>query len=151
MPAARRAVVRLAVHSDRAAIVDLGRRFHIESAMPLPFCADHAAQVAAQCIAGADRLALLAELDGVPSGLLLAGLTCAPFSPLPISQELAWWLAPSVRGRAGLRMLAAYEAWARSKDCAAIGLAGLSDPRVERFYRARGFVPFERHFLKVLT
>ena len=143
--------IRPARASERLQIVDLGRSFHESTDLDLPFCPSHAALTVAAYTAAPDKLALVAvNEDARVVGALLAAVGPSPISPVLISQELAWWVAPDFRGRSPLRMLDAYEEWADSLGCAALGLAALGDPRLARLYRARGFLPVENHFLKVL-
>lgn len=64
-----------------------------------------------------------------------------------IAQELFWWS----EGREGLRLLGAFEEWARV-NCHSVRMITLEavDPdRTERIYKRRGYQPLERGFIKV--
>lgn len=64
-----------------------------------------------------------------------------------IAQELFWWS----EGREGLRLLAAFEDWARERchSIRMITLEAVEPDRTARIYERRGFVPLERGFIKV--
>jgi hypothetical protein len=57
---------------------------------------------------------------------------------------------PAARGRASLKMIDAYEAWAALQGCVAAGMTSLATNDVSALYRRRGFQPVETLFLKPL-
>lgn len=61
--------------------------------------------------------------------------------------ELFWWS----EGREGLRLLAAFEEWAASRDAMVrmTALEAVSPDRVGRLLERRGYQPLERSFIKV--
>lgn len=145
-----RSVIRTAKPEDRFGVVSMCREFHKVSGIPFEFNAAHASRAAQEYIEGQDRLCLVLEVDGALCGVLAASITVSPLAPVRLAQELVFWVHPSQRGRFPLRMLQAYEAWARTEGCAAAGLSGLNDVRVSHFFERAGFGLSENKFLKIL-
>lgn len=93
----------------------------------------------------------LVIVAGQPAqGVLMAMPFDHPFGAGKWAKETVWYIAPEARGRAALRMLEAYEAWAREHGCAAIGMASLATNDVSKIYERRGYAPAETHFVKAL-
>lgn len=145
-----KSVIRAAKPGDRFAVVSMCREFHKVSGIPFEFNAAHASRTAQEYIEGPDRLCLVLEVDGALVGVLAASITISPLAPVRLAQELVFWVHPHHRGRSPMRMLQAYEAWARSEGCVAAGLSGLNDVRVSRFFECAGFGLSEHKFLKLL-
>lgn len=143
-------IVRPALPSERFKVLALCRDFHAASGIPFEFDAAHASRAAQDHIEDPRKLCLILEAQGTLRGVLAASAAISPLAPVRIAQELVFWVDPAHRGRAPRRMLAAYEEWARSEGCAAIGLSGLNDPRVARFFSAAGFALSENKFLKIV-
>jgi hypothetical protein len=140
--------VREAKSADRAAIVRMARAFHEASGLPLPFDPVYAAMVTQAYIADSNKLCLVLD-EGGPAGVLAASVYRHPLAPVLAADELIWWIEPEHRGRAALEMLSTYEAWARSKGCAVIGMATPpGDERAAVIYRRRGFAAAGSHFIK---
>lgn len=143
--------LRLAAPPDRMAVVRLLRDAHAAAGLPFSFSASHALALIDRHIADDARLALVVAPADRPVGVLMASTQPHPFAPIIYAAETVWWIAPDYRGRAGIAMLQAYEAWARGKGCAFCGMAALSTaPRAETLYRRLGYAPAETHFLKPL-
>lgn len=64
------------------------------------------------------------------------------------ASEMFWWS----EGREGLRLLSAFEDWARERcqSVTMITLEAVNPERMAGFYQRRGFNPVERSFMKVL-
>lgn len=141
-------VLRPARPDERFAVVALARDFHKVSGVPFEFCPAHFSRVVQDHIECPRKFCLLLDVDG-PRGVLMASAAMSQISPVKVAQELIFWVDPAHRGRAPLKMVAAYEVWARLEGCAAAGLSGLNDARVSRFFGAAGFALAENKFLKV--
>jgi GNAT superfamily N-acetyltransferase len=143
-------MIRKAVLADRPAIVRMARDFHAAANMPMAFDPAYAASVASIYIADDDKLCLVLDHDG-PAGVLAAHAYLHPLAPVLAADELMWWVAPKHRGLAAMRMLSAYEDWARSRGCVLIGIATPpSDERAVALYRRRGFSAAGAHFSKTI-
>lgn len=115
---------------------------------PFQFSMRHAVAVADEHLSRPDRLALV--VDG---GVLLAAAQQHPFADVRYAMETVWWVDPEVRGGStALRMLRAYEDWAREQGCAFIQMAALATfPRAGMIYERCGYKPTETHYMKELA
>jgi GNAT superfamily N-acetyltransferase len=96
-------------------------------------------------------LCLVHEVEGTAQGLLMAVAAEHPYCEVWLARETLWWIEPLYRGLAAVKMLDAYEEWARGQGCEFVGMAGMgSDPEVAKLYRRRGYNVAEVHFLKAL-
>lgn len=143
-------IVRPARPDERFAVLALCRDFHAASGIPFDFDPAHASRAAQDHIECPHKLCLILEAQGALRGVLAASVAISPLAPVRIAQELVFWVDPAHRGRAPLKMICAYEEWARAEGCAAAGLSGLNDPRVARFFGAAGFALSENKFLKMV-
>lgn len=71
-----------------------------------------------------------------------------------IAQEMFWWVDPEARGLgAGRKLLETIEAWAKEQGAQKLTMVALDDvdgERVAGMYKAAGYRPLERNFVKVL-
>lgn len=120
-----------------------------------------ASQYASHIVENPDAMFdLLAKLidaeDGVvfvsgedrPQGMIGAHLFRHPISGEIMASELFWWVEPEHRG-AGLPLLRALEAWARSRGAAKLQMIA-PDDRTGRVYGALGYAKLETTFQKAL-
>ena len=136
--------------TDRAAVLALLRAFHGEARMPFePDVAYGLALIEAHRRPGA--LCLVLAVDGTARGILMAQAIAHPFGDWLVAKETIWFVDPDHRGRGALKMLDAYEAWARETGCRAIGMASLAGQKnTDALYLRRGYAPAETHYLKEL-
>lgn len=138
--------VRHATPEDRLVVIRLLKDSHAAAGFTFPFSAPHADLLFRQHL---ERGLVLVAGD-LAQGVLMAMTFDHPFGAGKWAKETVWYIAPEARGRAALRMLDAYEAWAREQGCVAIGMASLATNDVSRIYERRGYAPAETHFLKAL-
>lgn len=139
-------MVRRATEADRLAVVRLLKESHAAAAQDWPFRAAYAERQVRGHMA--DGLVLVI---GEPAqGVLMAQVWDHPFGAGRWARETVWYIAPAARGRSALRMLDAYEAWARERGCSRIHMASLASNDVSSLYERRGYAPAETHFLKAL-
>jgi len=142
--------VRRAAPADRIALVRMARDFLAASGLGLPFDPAWVERSAYAHIAGGDRVALVLEAGGRARGMLAGAVAQSPLAPVTVAEEIAWWIDPEARSLAAARaMLAAFEAWARDRGAAVIGLATL-DGRAGPLYRRAGYAPAEARWMKAL-
>lgn len=93
-------------------------------------------------------LALVLDLDGL-HGALLGSVRQYPLGPTVSAHEDVFWIDPDHRGLWAVKMIAAFEAWAKARGASIIGL---SCPlgTVERLYTRLGYRPAETTFAKGL-
>ena len=138
--------VRRADEADRLRVIALLRDSHASAGFSFPFSAPHA-----DALFRAHMERGLILVCGRPAqGLLMAATFDHPFGAGKWAKETVWYVAPEARGRSALRMLDAYEAWARGQGCVTVGMASLATNDVSRIYERRGYAPAETHFLKSL-
>lgn len=143
-------MIRAASPSDRVAVIRLLGEFHAAAGCSFPFDPARADQQLRRHMAP-DSCALLHEGGiGHVDGLILATAFEHPFGAGRMAKETFWFVSPDARGRAGMELLAAYEAWALAQGCTSIGMTALAGNDVSAIYRRRGYVPAESHFVKVL-
>jgi len=141
-------LVRNAEPEDRFTVVSLLRDSHAAAGFTFPF---EAARAEALFKAHVDLPTACCLVAGSPAkGVLMASAFDHPFGAGKMAKETVWFIAPGARGRSAIAMLSAYEAWARSVGCAAIGMASLAGNDVSRLYERHGYRAVETHFLKTL-
>ena len=98
-----------------------------------------------------NMLCLVLDQDDAAQGVLMAVASEHPFGPVRLATETVWWIEPEYRGLSAVRMLVAFEDWAREQDCHYSGMAGMgASPAVAHLYQRRGYRQAEVHFLKAL-
>lgn len=102
------------------------------------------------CIQENQRLVLVYEdSKGHPIGLLIAVATNHPFLGILIANEILWWVRPDHRSRQSHLLIEAYEYWAVEKmKCDIVCVTSTDDPRLESFYKRRGYTVKEHTFYK---
>ncbi|NSZ73259.1 GNAT family N-acetyltransferase [Agrobacterium tumefaciens] len=140
--------VRFATASDRDRVVTLLRESHAAAGFTFPFQAAYADQLFQQHMASQKACVLVA---GNPArGVLMAVAFEHPFGAGRIAKETVWFVTPEARGRGAIKMLDAYEVWARSLGCVSAGMASLATNDVSSLYERRGYSAVETHFMKPL-
>ena len=142
--------VRHAAPEDSLSVIRLLRESHEAAGFTFPFQAAYAAALFDGHMNHAHACALVLEHEGQVQGLLMASWFEHPFGAGRYAKETVWYVAPVARGRGAIKMLDAYEAWAREQGCVSVGMASLATNDVSRLYKRRGYAPVETHFLKVL-
>lgn len=93
--------------------------------------------------------AFVAVEDGAVEGVLIFSLYRPWFAPrTAFASEMAWWVNPKHRGTAGLRLLTAFEQWARANDAQPTlsELVGISE--VDSILSRRNYRLTERAYVK---
>lgn len=140
--------VRFATAKDRDRVVALLRESHEAAGFTFPFQAAYADQLFQQHLKS-DKASVL--VVGQPAqGVLMAVAFEHPFGAGRIAKETVWFVSPEARGRGSIKMLDAYEAWARSVGCVSVGMASLATNDVSSLYERRGYSAVETHFMKPL-
>lgn len=95
-----------------------------------------------------DTLALVLDLAGL-HGALLGSVRQYPLGPTMTAHEDVFWIDPDHRGIWAVKMIRAFEAWAKGRGASVIGL---SCPlgTVEPLYTRLGYDPAEMTFAKGL-
>ena len=133
--------------------VDMGLRFFAESGFSAETDIDAASleSTMRQPVESADGALLVADADGVLIGMAGALAYAHYFNARSkAAQELFWWVDPAKRGgTAGVRLLQALEAWAKSVGCGTMTMICLPiDSPAERVYQRVGYRASERSYIK---
>lgn len=139
-------MVRHATPADRPRVIALLREFHAAAGCSYPFDPARAAMLFASHMM--DGACVLVTDD--MSGILMAAAADHPFGMGKIASETFWFVSHAARGRAGLYLLDAYEAWAREQGCVSVGMTALAANDVSAIYRRRGYAAVETHYMKAL-
>lgn len=134
-------MIREATLEDIPRILDIGRRFC--SLAGQQFNEPVLAQSLAEMIT-ADSSVILVSDGGVIAGIAYPYY----FSGELVAQELFWWADSG-----GLKLLQAFEEWARNagaKRVLMICLESVEPDRVARIYTRRGYIPIERTFMRTI-
>lgn len=138
-------MIRKATVSDIPRLLEMGQKFADKAGLTdhVGYDPESMAATFRAMIEGENYIILIGE-----SGAIGGGYAPHPFNHKHlIAQEVFWWS----EGREGLRLLAAFEDWAR-EHCHSLGmitLEAVSADRVSELYRRKGFKPLERSFIKV--
>ena len=140
--------IRFADATDRDRVVALLRESHAAAEFTYPFRAAYADALFQQHLAS-DKACVL--VSGKPAqGVLMACAFEHPFGAGRIAKETVWYVTHKARGRGAIKMLDAYEGWARSIGCVSVGMASLATNDVSSLYERRGYSAVETHFMKPL-
>jgi RimJ/RimL family protein N-acetyltransferase len=141
-------MIRPATLDDLAALIDGGERFLRESEYGPHFPLNRAQLEATlrHLLAREDAAVLLLEHAGVPQGAIGGVVLPHIFSGELYAAEIFWWVHPEHRG-GGLRLLHAFEAWARERGAVFVAMLA-PNLRVAGLYRRLGYVEIETGFMR---
>lgn len=154
-------MIRHAVSGDRFRLVALLREAHAHhgfhdpyglTGFVVPFDPAYIERWIMQHQTQPDGLCLVSDREGV-DGVLMAFAFDHPCGPVRVAKDSIWWIAKDRRGGStALRMLDAYEDWAKQEQgCRFVGIAGMgADPDVGPLLSRRGYRAAETHFLKAI-
>jgi GNAT superfamily N-acetyltransferase len=99
---------------------------------------------------------LVADQDGVVVGMLFGVVSGFWFAPRSLwATELAWWVEPAARGgTAGIRLVTAFQDWARDKGAKVVAMSSLHldhDNRVSSVLQRMGFEQSEHTYIKRIS
>ncbi len=107
-------MIRSATADDILPIVDMVEALRLAVGGPVPVDRAHTARTVAGLLASPDGAVWVS-----PGGFIAGVLTQTIISPVPIAQELGWYAAD----KSGLRLLRAFEGWAKDRGAALIQLS----------------------------
>ena len=96
---------------------------------------------------------LVAEQDDAVVGMLFGVVSGLWFAPRTLwASELAWWVEPAARGgTAGIRLITAFQDWAREQGAKVVAMSSLHldhDNRVSSVLQRMGFEQSEHTYIK---
>lgn len=156
-------MIRPACLSDKNRVIEMLREFHAEwlrragasllaaDDPALSFHPEYGERLFAVHLRNPRACAFVLDIEGAAHGMLLAVAVDHLLGPVRIAKENAWWIDPAQRGPSAMRLIAAYEDWARAQGCRVAEMSGLgADPAVAVIYQRRGFVRMETSYVKAL-
>lgn len=92
-----------------------------------------------------DSIIVLSE-----AGFIAGAVSQFPFGRCLLATEIAWWVEEDKRGTGeGLKLLEAFEYWAKNvAECKLVSMSSL-DKTVEKYYKKNGYKLYERAYMKV--
>ena len=149
-------MVRKATEADLAGIVDLTSAFYMESWKPLGLAWDRDAVLAALAgtLENEDAVIFIGSTNGAPpDGLIVGFAGLSTFSLQErIAQERVWYVRADFRGGPlAIRLLRAFEEWAKEKGCKLVTMAypvSETDEVAARIYSRMGYHPVETFVAK---
>lgn len=142
-------MIRFSEYSDKHDCIELLRESHSAANFPFSFC-DQSAGVLFEYHHKLSNACIIILDKGGAKGLLMATITPHPFGVGLCASETVWFVSNQARGASGIKMLSAYEEWAKSHGCALISMASLVSNDVSAIYRRRGYDAAETHYVKYL-
>lgn len=143
-------MIRDARPDDVGRILELGERFFNEAGWPRVATWDAMSVVDTLEKLATEGVLLVAEDDGRVVGIAGAPIGPAYFNKsIAMSQELFWYVDKGAK--VGMPLLDALEAGCKDKGSHVHimgAVSGLRDEALNRLYRARGYAPAERYFIK---
>lgn len=96
------------------------------------------------------RIVILLEVEGFPVGLIAGSIAPNLLCPdMMVATEALWYVAPSFRkGRAGLKLLEAFEYWGKLVGADTTILANFGNATLDKLYEKRGYKKVEHSFIK---
>lgn len=144
-------MIRAATIDDADAIVTLAEHFLSQTAYGalLPVTRERlVALVDPICTSG---VIFVDDEGGALVGFLALVAGEHPYSGVAFAEELAWWVEPAYRGRRGLALLEAAEAWARGHALAFLKMVAPADSAIGALYRRRGYTAVEVAYQKPIA
>lgn len=85
-------------------------------------------------------------------GILMGVISRHMYGDVLIAKESVWYIKPENRGspRGALAMIRAYEEWAKSLGCAAVGLSDQEQFSLAPLYGRMDYHPVERFYMKAI-
>lgn len=149
--------LRPATKLDGGTLLDMMQRYHQE--MPPEVAGDFDYPLAAdrmmRCIGQPDHFQCIAFDGSQAIGCIAAALAPMRYwSPENLALDIVLYVLPEYRAKgAGLKLIRAYEDWARSKGCRHISLScssRINEDRTYKLYERLGYEPIGVQFIKEL-
>jgi hypothetical protein len=142
--------IRLAEPEDLARIVEMAVLFIAESPYGriAPAVPDRIIELAKKLASSPDGVIFVVEVDGNAVGMLGGHIFDHPMLDAIVASEVAWWVDMAHRGRVGVKLLAAFEQWARDHGATHVEMVSPDSDSVGRFYERVGYSRIETAYLR---
>jgi GNAT superfamily N-acetyltransferase len=145
-------MIRLATASDKLRLVDLLNQFYEESGYEFVTGISKFERNYEEYIKHPEAVFLVSEQEGRVVGFIFGAVATSIFSDDLVATELAWFMEKRSRGSSdSLRLVKAYEYWAKSVGAKFCSLACLNNIRdLSKVYEKLGYVPSEKVYVRKL-
>lgn len=131
-------------NEDFPALCDLGQMMHKEGSFShLKFSKPRLLETFKCYMSDPDRIGIIAMQGEKPCGMIGGYVSKYYFSEELVANDIAWFVVPELRGtQVGLRLLDAFEEWAKSKKVSElrIGIStGVNMEAFDRLMKKRGY------------
>lgn len=135
--------MRQATNGDLGRIVEMGRKFHAASGLPMSFDAEAFGGFVSNMLASETCCFFVTD-----SGMICGALSPAYCNPdWVMAVELMWWAEDGQ----GLGLLSAFEEWALDSGASEVRMTSLHALKpAERILSRRGYAPIELSHTKVI-
>lgn len=143
--------IRMVGPDDVPALIEMGKAFYETGKLPGEFDADTFVAFWEASIQEGRGVIIMGEREGVPVGTLGALLFADPCNGALVAQELFWWVNDDARGNGSLRLVQAFEAWAKGVGASRVvmtAIYGLREEAIGRIYESRGYHELETNYAK---
>jgi GNAT superfamily N-acetyltransferase len=89
----------------------------------------------------------VAEVDGKVVGTIVGAVGPILFGEGKMAQEMVWYVHEEHRG-SGLRLIRAWEKYAKEQGCSIVIMCGMAGDKSEKFYIKDGYVEIQNNFQK---
>ena len=142
-------IIRKATHDDIFDLLVLARGFSKEAPAMHKWDKDKTEAMLKMCIDGTATTILVMETEGEVVGGIVGVIQPLFMSHTIVAAELAWFVAPSRRGKGALKLLRAFEGWAKDNGADYITMAdirGIAD--LSKLYERQGYELSEAAYSK---
>lgn len=144
-------IIREAITSDLEALSEMGAEFYRSGGLPGQFVPSCFATFWSERFFHRDGTILVGEVGNTAVGTIGGLVYPDPNNGDLIAQEMFWWVNRGFRGKDALRLLEAFETWARLKGAKRLVMTavhGLRDRALGRLYAGRGYRELETNFVR---
>jgi len=142
--------IRLATVEDVDAVVELGLEFLETSTYRQLGAGDPETIARLLCTVLDHGAVFLATVDDAVVGMIAVLMVPHIFSGETFCDEVAWFVKPAHRGRAGILLLRAAEGWAVQNRAKLVKMVAPEGSTVWKLYRRMGYQIIETAYVKVL-
>jgi len=143
--------VREATHEDLFELLMIGYEFIKEGPDHLkPFDKELLEERLTNIIDNEDYVALVLDVNGSVEGVIIGGCIAPWMMSEKFAVELAWFVRKSSRdGRGAIKLVKAYEAWAKSKGVTKVCMSDLTKIQsLGKLYKRLGYSLTETSYIK---
>lgn len=144
-------IIRHATGDDMPKLVELGQQFAEASPYYEYYDEDQFISIVYRLLSMETAACFVAEKDSELIGFIYAVMSSMWFNQsVPIVGEIAWWVTPEHRGRAGILLLKQLEEWAAERKAVLLSVCEFDtvEKGLSSVLERRGFTAVEKNYYK---